>query len=61
MDQRTEERETKALRLSEAKKHGQNIVVDLQFSNLMAPNEIHSLIKQVKFIFIPDYFNLSFA
>ncbi|KAI3718583.1 hypothetical protein L6452_19460 [Arctium lappa] len=51
MDQRTEERESKALRLSEAKKHGQNIVVDLEFSDLMAPNEIHSLIKQIMYCY----------
>ncbi|GJZ98933.1 tRNA (guanine(9)-N1)-methyltransferase [Tanacetum coccineum] len=37
-----EERETKLLRLNEAKKNGCNLVLDLQFSHLMAPNEIHS-------------------
>ncbi|CAH1423708.1 unnamed protein product [Lactuca virosa] len=51
MDQRTEERESKALRLSEAKKHGQNIVIDLEFSDLMAPNEIHSLVKQIMYCY----------
>ncbi|KAJ0468971.1 putative tRNA methyltransferase TRM10-type domain superfamily [Helianthus annuus] len=39
-------RESKTLRLSEAKKSGQKVVLDLQFSELMAPNEIHSLVKQ---------------
>ncbi|KAD4982241.1 hypothetical protein E3N88_18912 [Mikania micrantha] len=51
MDQRTEERESKALRLSEAKKHGQNVVLDLQFSDLMAPNEIHSLVQQIMYCY----------
>ncbi|KAL7606140.1 uncharacterized protein LOC111886228 [Lactuca sativa] len=51
MDQRTEERESKALRLSEAKKHGQNVVIDLEFSDLMAPNEIHSLVKQIMYCY----------
>ncbi|GKD72037.1 hypothetical protein Tco_1330319, partial [Tanacetum coccineum] len=46
MSQRNEERETKLLRLNEAKKNGCNLVLDLQFSHLMAPNEIHSLVKQ---------------
>nr|XP_043616602.1 tRNA (guanine(9)-N1)-methyltransferase [Erigeron canadensis] len=47
MDQRNEERLTKSNRLSQAKLSGQNIVVDLEFSHLMAPNEIHSLVKQI--------------
>ncbi|KAI3745337.1 hypothetical protein L1987_58448 [Smallanthus sonchifolius] len=51
MDQRTEERESKALRLSEAKKHGQKIVLDLQFSDLMATNEIHSLVNQIMYCY----------
>ncbi|KAL8228301.1 hypothetical protein R6Q57_015885 [Mikania cordata] len=51
MDQRTEERESKALRLSEAKKNGQNVVLDLQFSDLMAPNEIHSLVQQIMYCY----------
>ncbi|KAL4585342.1 hypothetical protein LXL04_009960 [Taraxacum kok-saghyz] len=51
MDQKTEERESKILRLSEAKKHGQKIVIDLQFSDLMAPNEIHSLVKQIMYCY----------
>ncbi|KAK9051839.1 hypothetical protein SSX86_028467 [Deinandra increscens subsp. villosa] len=51
MEQRTEERESKALRLSEAKKHGQNVVLDLQFSDLMAPNEIHSLVQQIMYCY----------
>ncbi|KAM0006091.1 putative tRNA (guanine(9)-N(1))-methyltransferase [Helianthus debilis subsp. tardiflorus] len=48
MEQRNEERESKTLRLSEAKKSGQKVVLDLQFSELMAPNEIQSLVKQVR-------------
>ncbi|XP_071707561.1 tRNA (guanine(9)-N1)-methyltransferase-like [Rutidosis leptorrhynchoides] len=51
MDQRNEERQSKSVRLSEAKKHGQNIVIDLQFSYLMAPNEIHSLVKQITYCY----------
>ncbi|XP_076902840.1 tRNA (guanine(9)-N1)-methyltransferase [Bidens hawaiensis] len=51
MDQRTEDRVSKALRLSEAKNNGQNVVLDLQFSELMAPNEIHSLVKQIMYCY----------
>lgn len=47
MEQRSEEREKKIKRLTDAKEHGQNIVVDLDFSDLMMPNEINSLVQQV--------------
>ncbi|KAM0049105.1 putative tRNA (guanine(9)-N(1))-methyltransferase [Helianthus debilis subsp. tardiflorus] len=51
MEQRNEERESKTLRLSEAKKSGQKVVLDLQFSELMAPNEIQSLVKQIMYCY----------
>lgn len=51
MSQRNEERETKLFRLNQAKKNGCNVVLDLQFSNLMAPNEIHSLVKQIMYCY----------
>ena len=47
MEKRSEEKEKKTQRLTNAKEHGQNIVVDLDFSDLMTPNEINSLAQQV--------------
>ncbi|GJT95416.1 tRNA (guanine(9)-N1)-methyltransferase [Tanacetum coccineum] len=62
MSQRNEERETKLLRLNEAKKNGCNLVLDLQFSHLMAPNEIHSLVKQLSLVLsTTDKFRSSMA
>lgn len=43
-----EERERKIQRLNVAKERGLNIIVDLDFSNLMTPSEIKSLVHQVK-------------
>lgn len=48
MEKRLQEKEDKRERLSVAREKGQNVVVDLQFSNLMNPNEIHSLVQQVR-------------
>lgn len=47
MEKRSQEKENKRERLSKAKECGQNVVVDLEFSHLMNPNEIHSLVQQV--------------
>lgn len=49
MGKRSEEREKKIERLNRAKHSGQNIVIDLEFSHLMTPSEIHSLVQQVCF------------
>ncbi|KAF8414272.1 hypothetical protein HHK36_002273 [Tetracentron sinense] len=50
MEQRSEERGKKFERLMKAKEEGQKIVIDLDFSDLMTPNEIHSLVQQVRFV-----------
>lgn len=52
MAKKLEERESKVKRLNEAKTHGQNIVVDLEFASLMTPSEINSLVQQVFFFFL---------
>lgn len=62
MDKRSEERELKIQRLTRAKEQGQNIVIDLEFSHLMASNELHSLVQQVILrhsTFSHSFFNLS--
>lgn len=51
MEKRSEEREKKSERLNNAKENGQNVVVDLGFSNLMAPNEINSLVQQIMYCY----------
>ncbi|KAA8519225.1 hypothetical protein F0562_013481 [Nyssa sinensis] len=51
MEKRSEEREKKVERLSRAKQQGQNIVVDLEFSDLMTPAEIHSLVQQIMYCY----------
>ncbi|KAK9267437.1 hypothetical protein L1049_009863 [Liquidambar formosana] len=51
MAKRSEEREGKIERLTRAKEHGQNIVIDLEFSHLMSPNEIHSLVQQIMYCY----------
>lgn len=51
MEKRSEEREKKIERLSAAKQHGQNIVLDLQFSHLMTPSEINSLVQQIMYCY----------
>lgn len=47
MEKRSEEKEMKKERLTKAKKCGQNVVIDLEFSDLMTPTEINSLVQQV--------------
>lgn len=47
MDKRSEERERKIERLTKAKLCGQNIIIDMDFSHLMTPSEINSLVQQV--------------
>ncbi|CAL0301083.1 unnamed protein product [Lupinus luteus] len=51
MDQRNEEKEKKRERLLKTKQFGQNVVVDLEFSHLMTPNEIHSLVQQIMYCY----------
>ncbi|XP_027338697.1 tRNA (guanine(9)-N1)-methyltransferase [Abrus precatorius] len=51
MDKRSQEKESKRERLSLAREQGQNVVVDLQFSHLMNPNEIHSLVQQIMYCY----------
>ncbi|KAM7501077.1 hypothetical protein LguiA_025491 [Lonicera macranthoides] len=51
MDKRSEERLNKIQRLTTAKLHAQNIVIDLDFSHLMSPNEINSLVQQIMYCY----------
>ncbi|CAM8988261.1 unnamed protein product [Rhodiola kirilowii] len=51
MEKRNEEKADKIERLTEAKEHGQNIVIDLEFSHLMSPNEINSLTQQIMYCY----------
>ena len=61
MGKRSEEKEKKIERLNRAKDCGQKIVIDLEFSDLMTPSEIHSLVQQVcslvtHFIWLINYY-----
>jgi len=47
MEKRWEEKNEKKERLVKAKELGQNVVVDVEFSHLMTPQEIRSLVQQV--------------
>lgn len=49
MEKRSEEKEMKKERLTKARECGQNVVIDLEYSDLMTPSEIHSLVQQVYF------------
>ncbi|KAK7331157.1 hypothetical protein VNO77_25374 [Canavalia gladiata] len=51
MEKRSQEKESKRERLTLAREQGQNVVVDLQFSHLMNPNEIHSLVQQIMYCY----------
>ncbi|GMH16797.1 hypothetical protein Nepgr_018638 [Nepenthes gracilis] len=51
MEKRSDERGRKIERLTKAKKHGQNIVIDLEFSRLMTPTEISSLVQQIMYCY----------
>ncbi|KAL3568736.1 hypothetical protein D5086_028626 [Populus alba] len=47
MGKRAEEKEEKTQRHRKAKEFGQNIVIDLEFADLMTNSEIHSLVQQI--------------
>lgn len=51
MDKRAQEREEKIQRLTQAKLHGQNIVIDLEFGHLMNPTEVNSLVQQIMYCY----------
>ncbi|XP_052202933.1 tRNA (guanine(9)-N1)-methyltransferase [Diospyros lotus] len=51
MDQRSDQRQNKIQRLTAAKLHGHNFVLDLEFSHLMTPSEIHSLVQQIMYCY----------
>ncbi|XP_068643847.1 tRNA (guanine(9)-N1)-methyltransferase-like [Aristolochia californica] len=51
MEKRSEEKEKKMVRLNRAKEVGQKIVVDLEFSHLMNPSEISSLVQQIMYCY----------
>ncbi|GAB4856710.1 hypothetical protein Ancab_014625 [Ancistrocladus abbreviatus] len=51
MEKRSEERERKIERLTKAKEHGLNIVIDLEFSHLMISTEINSLVQQIMYCY----------
>ncbi|KAM6585552.1 hypothetical protein CsatB_012554 [Cannabis sativa] len=51
MDKRSEERESKIERLTKAKLCGQNIIIDMEFSHLMTPSEINSLVQQIMYCY----------
>lgn len=61
MDRRAEEKHMKVERLNAAKMSGLNVVIDLEFSELMAPNQINSLVQQVHFHSPFSYFNPLFS
>ncbi|XP_004486352.1 uncharacterized protein [Cicer arietinum] len=51
MEKRTQEKNDRKERLMKAKEQGQNVVVDLEFSHLMTPNEIRSLVQQIMYCY----------
>ncbi|XP_010530074.1 PREDICTED: tRNA (guanine(9)-N1)-methyltransferase [Tarenaya hassleriana] len=51
MEKRSEDRERKIERLTQAKETGQNVVVDLEFAHLMSDSEIHSLVQQIMYCY----------
>ncbi|KAL2930356.1 hypothetical protein RDABS01_035766, partial [Bienertia sinuspersici] len=51
MEKKSEEREKKIERLSWSKLHGQNVVIDLEFSDLMTSNELNSLVQQIMYCY----------
>ncbi|XP_050377582.1 tRNA (guanine(9)-N1)-methyltransferase [Argentina anserina] len=51
MDKRSEERDRKNERLKRAKEEGQKVVIDLDFSHLMTPSEINSLVQQIMYCY----------
>ncbi|XP_040248689.1 tRNA (guanine(9)-N1)-methyltransferase isoform X2 [Aegilops tauschii subsp. strangulata] len=48
---RVEERGARAKRLRRAAEGGQKVVLDLEFADLMRPNEIHSLTQQIMYCY----------
>lgn len=56
MDKRSVEKQMKAERLTAAKINGQNLVIDLEFSDLMTSSEINSLVQQVLRFYSPFVF-----
>jgi tRNA (guanine9-N1)-methyltransferase len=58
MEKNLEEKHSKKERLVKAKEHGQNVVVDLEFSHLMSSSEIRSLVQQVISPFLFEIFIL---
>ncbi|XP_028800371.1 tRNA (guanine(9)-N1)-methyltransferase [Neltuma alba] len=51
MEKRSEEKEKKKERLTKAKECGQNVIIDLDFSHLMTPTEINSLVQQIMYCY----------
>ncbi|WOL12100.1 tRNA (guanine(9)-N1)-methyltransferase isoform X1 [Canna indica] len=51
VERRAEEREMRAERLRRAAEIGPKVVLDLEFSDLMTANEIHSLVQQVMYCY----------
>ncbi|KAH9608012.1 hypothetical protein KSS87_012511 [Heliosperma pusillum] len=51
MDQRSEERVKKFEKLSWGKLHGQSIIIDLEFADLMTESELHSLVQQIMYCY----------
>ncbi|KAK4360110.1 hypothetical protein RND71_022339 [Anisodus tanguticus] len=51
MEQRSHDKEKKMTRLTNAKQNGQNVVIDLEFDNLMNSSELHSLVQQIMYCY----------
>ncbi|XP_027087699.2 tRNA (guanine(9)-N1)-methyltransferase [Coffea arabica] len=51
MEKRCEEKESKLERLNNARVNGQNIVIDLEFSHLMNPAQLNSLVQQIMYCY----------
>ncbi|PIA25596.1 hypothetical protein AQUCO_11000015v1 [Aquilegia coerulea] len=51
MEKRSEEKIKKIEKMNRAKESGQKIVLDLEFSDLMTSNEIHSLVQQIMYCY----------
>lgn len=50
VERRAEERAERTERLRRAAEVGPKVVLDLEFADLMTPNEIHSLVQQVSIV-----------
>ncbi|KAK6124751.1 hypothetical protein DH2020_017151 [Rehmannia glutinosa] len=51
MEQRSEEKGKKIERLQNARINGQNVVIDLEFADLMSSSELHSLVQQIMYCY----------